>query len=409
MPTSLGLPLFALFSFWLAPAVKAEQTLDLTAETQISPASAVKLCDANDCAGAPVDDSDEILLLQAHQKLGNAASSKLLTPEQELHRIAAKLKRLGYPTDEFFRKWTDKMGTMTQSEMKAAHMWGRKTPMEPECLAAKAAAAAYRYGAYGSVMGGDAARDDLLEEGFTFIRGFNKSEDADWDYMGWWEKNGDCMFTFQGSDSDADFANNWDPTPITMWGIEGIHRGLVTELEGLVSQINFAAVNKKCTGSVTVVGHSLGGGLAQLFSLAANSNANGLDADLTVDKLYTFGAMSVGEENEANDQAADGCFDGQQFFNAMDVEGGGFAIDIVTSEATGGQFLEPVKSSKAVLFAPDRREIYECGNTIPKSHPGSGMDLHAIQLYEYNLGCISYLELMAFMQSMEGMEGEGHR
>lgn len=401
MPTSLGV-LFFLFSKWVGVDANTGRDIAYASESQKGVATEPKVCGVEeDCASAAVEGSDEILLLQAHQKLGNAASSNLLTPEQELHRIVAKLRRLGYPTDEFMRQSMEKIGKMTQSEMQAAHMWGRKTPMQPECVAAKGAAAAYRLGNHGSMMGGDAARDDLLEEGYKFVRGFNQSAGTDWDYMGWWEKDGNCMFTFQGSDDNADFANNWDPTPITMWGIEGIHRGLVTELNGLVSQINFAAVNQKCTGSVTVVGHSLGGGLAQLFSLAANSNKNGLDADLTVDALYTFGAMSVGEENEANDKAADGCFEGQQFFNAMDVDGG-IAVDIVTTKKTGGQVLEPIKSSKALLFAPNRRDIYECGNTIPKTAASSGFDLHAIQLYEFNLGCISYLELMAFMASMQG-------
>jgi hypothetical protein len=250
-------------------------------------------------------------------------------------------------------------------------------------------------------MAGDAAASDLQDEGYTFVRGFNQSEGTDWDYMGWWEKDGNCMFTFQGSDDDADFANNWDPTPITKWGIEGLHRGLVKELDGLVSQVDFAAVNAMCTGSVTVAGHSLGGGLAQLFALAINGKSDPLNAKMKIDTIYTFGAMSLGEENEANDQAADGCFGGQQYFNAKEDESG-TTVDIVTTNKTGGHFLEPIKSSKALLFAPNRREIYECGNTIPKTAASSGFDLHAIQLYEFNLGCISYLELMAFMASMQG-------
>ena len=176
--------------------------------------------------------------------------------------------------------------------------------MRPECVAVKAAASAYRFGEHGEVMAGDLAKDDLIEAGFTFVRGFNQSEDGDWDYMGWWERNGDCMFNFQGSDDAADFVNNKNPVPMTWMGIEGVHTGLVAELEGLINQINWKAVTKKCTGSFTVVGHSLGGGLAQLLTLAMNRNDDPLETGgRRVDHIYTFGAMPVADDNQANDQA----------------------------------------------------------------------------------------------------------
>jgi len=345
------------------------------------------------------DVSAEIAQFKAKHGLGSAALSDLITPAQELHRIIAKFNRLGYPSGEIMRQTMEKIGMMSPQEIEAARWWGIKPPMQPECVAAKAAAAAYRFGQNAAAMAGHAGADDLVDEGYNFVRSFNKSEGSDWDHMDWWEKDGNCMFAFQGSDDDADFVNNKDPTPITKWGIQGIHRGIATELDGLLNQVDFAAVKTKCAGSVTVVGHSLGGGLAQLFALVINENGDPLGAQLKIDTIYTFGAMSLGEENEANDQAADGCFGGQQFFNARQDENG-IAVDIVTGEKIGGQFLEPIKSSKTLLFKPGSSEIYECGKTINKSYAPSGFDLHAIQLYEYNLGCISFWELMAFLLKM---------
>lgn len=366
-------------------------------------------CGAGQCAHQAtslVEDNDIFHMLQVGEQHGKSESalSAHVTPEQELSWFVAKLKRLGHPTDEIMRQGMEKILKMTQSEMQAAKWWGTRKPMQPECVAAKAAAAAYRFGEHASMMAGDAAASDLQDEGYTFVRGFNQSEGTDWDYMGWWEKDGNCMFTFQGSDDTADFDNNWDPTPITKWGIEGIHQGLVKELDGLVSQVDFVAVNSMCTGSVTVAGHSLGGGLAQLFALAINGKSDPLNATVKIDTIYTFGAMSLGEENEANDQAADGCFGGQQYFNAQEDESG-ITVDIVTTNQTGGQFLEPIKSSKTLLFGPGKSQIYECGITIPKSHGSSGFDLHLIQLYEYNLGCISFTEYLASLLTILASQG----
>ena len=59
-----------------------------------------------------------------------------------------------------------------------------------------------------------------------------------------------------------------------------------------------------------VTGHSLGGGLAQMFTMALNSNADLLKAGFTADSLYTYGAMPVSAVGTKNDQAADGCFSG---------------------------------------------------------------------------------------------------
>merc|ERR1712066_863963 len=99
-------------------------------------------------------------------------------------------------------------------------------------------------------MAGPAAAQWLKDEGFEFVRGYEVKQDDDIDYVGWWRKsqrNGwrredHCFLNFQGSDSKQDFDDDFDSVPISVpeWGLENVHRGLVTELKVLVSQIDFA-------------------------------------------------------------------------------------------------------------------------------------------------------------------------
>ena len=339
--------------------------------------------------GRPERSSSEIRAIT--DKVTGVLASQV---EEEVRRVIVKFERLGYPREELLKRLKEKMSMMSLAEILDAR-WSGDTD-RPECVAAKGAASAYRFGGHAEAMAGDAARADLTDKGFTFVRGFNQSGDGDWDYMGWWEKDGNCMFNFQGSDDAADFVNNRNPKPVTWMGIDGVHQGLVTELTGLVNQIDFAAVNKKCTGTFTVVGHSLGGGLAQLLTLALNREDDPLGANRRVDKIYTFGAMPVGDTNKDNDQADDGCFEGELFFTARSADDGSTQVDVVNSGKIGGGFLEPIKSTKTLLFGPGNSTTYECGNLIPP-FGGAGFDLHLIQIYMFFLGCITYPEFLALL------------
>merc|ERR1719329_1915659 len=236
-------------------------------------------------------------------------------------------------------------------------------------------------------MAGAAAADDLRDAGFGFVRGFNVSSATDWDYSGWWERDGDCMITFQGSDARDDFANNWDPTPVTFWGFDGVHRGMTSELQPLIDKMDFSAIKKKCPGSLTVTGHSLGGGLAQLFSAALNHPDDALNAGLHVDAVYTFGAMPVAHESLAN--GVDGCFQEGLFFTAQQQENGKVGVDIVANTNVGGETKEfdPIKSDKILLFGPGVEDTYECGTKLPLADlEDTGFSLHLIQMYEFYMG-----------------------
>jgi len=149
-------------------------------------------------------------------------SVSMLAHEQELDRVVTKFKRLGYPTDELMRLGKERIRKMTQSEREAASVWSREAPLSPRCAAAKGAAASYRYSSAADMIGANSAKEDLEEAGWKVVDSWKLVEGTDGlDYMELWERYGNCMFTFQGSNDAGDFANNYDQTPISKWGIDG--------------------------------------------------------------------------------------------------------------------------------------------------------------------------------------------
>lgn len=340
---------------------------------------------------------------KAETSLGKLTSDLIGRMEDDARKVVAKLERLGYPGDEIMKGLKDRIRKMSLSEIES-DMWSAGDTKRPECVAVKACAAAYRFGSHGELMAGDAAAADLQDAGFTFVRGFNVTEGEDWDYSGWWEKNGDCMITFQGSDANSDYANNWDPTPVTFWGFDGVHRGMTSELQPLIDKMDFSAIKQKCPGKLTVVGHSLGGGLAQLFSAALNHPDDLLGAGLHVDELYTFGATPIADESLTN--GADGCFPGRLHWTAKKTDGV-VGVDIIANTKVGGANLDfdPVKADKVLLMGPGNDDVaYPCGNKMPTSEfVDIGVTMHLIQFYEFYTGCISGAEFGAFLQAMEAM------
>jgi len=364
-------------------------------------------------------DSDDVSLVQlrkvkAHSEasVGKMARALVGRLEEDARRvIEEKLERFGHKGGEIMKDVTEKIHKMTLSEIEFAAQSGRRT-MEPVCVGLKAAAAAYRFGNHGAAMGGEAAKADLEADGYSFVRGYNKSTTNDWDYMGLWNKGGDCIITFQGSSDDADFASNWDHTPVEFMGLTGVHQGLTTELGGLLAEVNWATVKQRCTGNLMVAGHSLGGGLTQLFAGVINAAADPLGADLHVDQIFTFGAMPVSQDALSSGSDSDGCFGGSAFYTARHNADGTDAVDIVANKNVGGtdQTFDPVRTMKVLLFGAgdsDRTE-FECGNQLPLSTLGdSGFDLHAIQLYEYYAGCMTTMEFYALMAAFQASTG-GH-
>lgn len=185
---------------------------------------------------------------------------------------------------------------------------------------------------------------------------------GDVDKAAWYQKGDACWLAFIGWNHDSDLANIFNPTAITKWGISGVHSGIAAELEPLVNLMDFAQIRSSCTGPLTVTGHSMGGGLAQLFTLAINKEGDPLSANLKVDFLYTFGAMSATIGNGVNDKnKAGGCFAGAQYYYAeRDPD---YVVDNYDPSTTH----EPIKSSKMYVFNDGSNETFPCGTPLPQS------------------------------------------
>jgi len=212
--------------------------------------------------------------------------------------------------------------------------------------------------------------EELQQKEFTIVQRYNStSAQGDVDLAWLLQKHGACFLVFMGSNHQEDLFNNINWAPIDKWGIQGVHGGAVAELEPLVSKFDFNQMKSVCTGPLIVTGHSLGGGLAQLFSLALNNEAFPLAAGLKVDFLYTFGAMAVIADAEANcnNKASDGCFAGTQYWYA-EKDGTDYVVDVVAMPFIGGQVCHvPSKSTKVLVFSNKATEIFPCGTPLPQS------------------------------------------
>jgi len=207
---------------------------------------------------------------------------------------------------------------------------------------------------------------------FTVIRTFGGSSggvlniSTDVDRAVLYARDGDCWLSFMGAESPADVASTNFFTPTNFAGISGVHGGLVAELVPLLDDMDYDQIRSECTGTLTVTGHSMGGGLAQLFSLAINKDGDPLGANLKVDFLYTIAALSVTDTEEENDKSPDHCFAGAQVWYA-EKRGSTYVVDAVALPKSGGHVHVPTKSSKVLVFADGTRETFPCGTPLPSA------------------------------------------
>jgi len=277
----------------------------------------------------------------------------------------------------------------------------RKRRILARCVALAASTSAYSNGKQA-----DEAKTALEAAHYKFIKEFSVKNGNDTDHVGLWSNCWRCVMSFRGSDTNEDFINNFNSTTVSAWGIPGVHAGVKKELEGLVKVMDFSFIRGACTGKIFIVtGRSLGGGLAQLFSLVLNKAGDPLKAGIKADFLYTFGAMSVGSMDLSNDAAQDGCMKGLQFFNAQRNGKNSTVIDTARQPLVGGDVLFPIKSRKMLSFGPWQHRTYKCGTPIPKEvgpfpvMTKQGPNLqgykdwsanHMIATYALNIGCFSF-------------------
>lgn len=193
---------------------------------------------------------------------------------------------------------------------------------------------------------------------------------GDTDKAWFFRKRSRCWITFMGSNSMSDFMNNVNRKPIEKWGIKGVHAGVASELEGLVNQMSDDFGFMRMCSQLRVAGHSLGGGLAQLFTLALNKEGDPLKAGLKVKELFTFGAMSAVVDTVGNnDKRSDKCFRGEQYYYADEVNGTIYA-DVVANALVGGTLYDPLRSKKRLLTPTAtgaKLKSFKCGKPLPTS------------------------------------------
>jgi len=185
------------------------------------------------------------------------------------------------------------------------------------------------------------------------------------------EKMGECWMVFPGANDDADFIfSMFQPTPTELWGIAGLHMGIAMELHRLVAEMDFAEIRTTCPRGLTVAGHSMGGGMAQLFALLLTRHDDPLEANINLNKLYTFGTTLATSETFTNDQSADGCFPGVQMWVALPTGNPTmpYAADIVAHQViNAGGIYKSVNSNKVFVAPTGQQTQFPCGSSLPNS------------------------------------------
>jgi len=230
--------------------------------------------------------------------------------------------------------------------------------------------------------------------------------------VGLWSSGTECILNFKGSESANDFINDLQADPVSAWGLRDIHKGIKRELKGLLEKMDFELIRNTCKGkTLSVTGHSLGGGMAQLFAVLLNKKEDPLNAGITVDYIFSFGAMPVAVKTLTNDATPNGEFKGLQFYNAMrrlfrmrtwfrKKYRNKYSIDVLKMKAIGADKMQPVKCDKVVMTGSgdgNRRYLnnskyIENKNKIFIDFPNKRewMKFHSRKKYMKNLGCPNF-------------------
>lgn len=212
-----------------------------------------------------------------------------------------------------------------------------------------------------------------------------------------------CVLSFGGTSSAVDVMYGMHAFPMKNICGHKFHNGfarlLLAELDSdrWKDEIMPVLEGPLCDKKVTVVGHSIGGAMAEIFAACANSrkkksasDERAVKIDVTVDRLYTYGAPPISNETVTDGMAEDGCFSGDRIYNANRVE-----HDPIARLAFRIGFVHPQVDAVRYQFHR-RKQVYErheikCGkgedveNLPDKGSPLSApnMLLHQATRYMY--------------------------
>lgn len=115
--------------------------------------------------------------------------------------------------------------------------------------------------------------DGVKERGLELVGSANRGGEVS--HLIQHPPTGECILTFEGSDTIQDWKYNLNLKKTNFCGIGGIHQGFVESLRNILEaeswQDNIRKNLGKCS-RLAVVGHSLGGAMAALWAVCAQAN-----------------------------------------------------------------------------------------------------------------------------------------
>mmetsp|Transcript_81347 Transcript_81347/g.143556 ORF Transcript_81347/g.143556 Transcript_81347/m.143556 type:complete len:354 (-) Transcript_81347:25-1086(-) len=108
---------------------------------------------------------------------------------------------------------------------------------------------------------------------------FSQGTDHDPVWLAQHSNSLDCAVVFTGTNSAIEFSETIDRKGTLFCGFPEVHQGYARELRSMMADHKWKKLQAKLSkcNSLSVVGHSLGGALAELFSACVNSRNNHLD------------------------------------------------------------------------------------------------------------------------------------
>lgn len=209
---------------------------------------------------------------------------------------------------------------------KVLHAASSVTPQ----LAGAAQACTVRNSNVVAFLAGDpsVACDTLSSAGWNISKSYNVFNPVlgDTDNADLFRAGSDCILSFHGADYHEFFmggyvGNATAVAPVSsFYGVNvGFMTGLTEELEVILTEIrqqhgSLADFAGSCPGSLSVSGHSMGGGMAAIFAYLANLPSDPLSMGKHVSQTFLFGANPPATTKLENAQSEDGCFEGASYY-----------------------------------------------------------------------------------------------